>query len=306
MRLNHFILFTALILTSCGSKPYLREEAANRLASPVWMIERDINTGPFDLRAFERMHERRAPATVYIEGDGFAKADSNVKNPTPRNPVALHLATRDLSDNVAYIARPCQYTSLSEKARACNPSYWREKRFAPEVVQAYNTALDDIRRRYDIEGFNLVGFDGGAAIAVLLAAQRGDVLTLRTVAGNLDTATYASLHQLPHLQGANPVSVASRLSNMPQSHFIGGQDMIIPKALVENYMREAGNGPCLRVRTIPQAGHEDGWVSQWPELLKDMPRCMSLYTYDDTPLERPADTYRPPAFPVSRERPEKP
>lgn len=53
------------------------------------------------------------------------------------------------------------------------------------VFTAYNEALDEIKKRYDITEFNLIGHDGGANIAAVLASTRKDVVSLRTVAGNL-------------------------------------------------------------------------------------------------------------------------
>jgi len=98
----------SLSLVACGTQTHLRQETANRIAVPAFMIERNIPTGNFDLNVWERMHRRGQPMTVYVEGD-------STSNPTPANPVALHLASRDLAKNVAYIARPCQFIKFPEK-----------------------------------------------------------------------------------------------------------------------------------------------------------------------------------------------
>src|SRR5262245_60050521 len=106
------------ILSACEgiTKPYLREDTADRLGHAAWMIERDVPAGLFTMTVHERMHERNAPGTIYIEGDGELTNDFHMdsKNPTPRNPVSLHLATRDKSENLAWIARPCQYNGIEE------------------------------------------------------------------------------------------------------------------------------------------------------------------------------------------------
>jgi pimeloyl-ACP methyl ester carboxylesterase len=253
-------------------KPYLREDVADRLAHPVWMVERQIPAGLFSLTAYERMHEANAPATIYIEGDGELTTDfrMNSKDPTPRNPVSLHLATKDKADNVAWIARPCQYYGIE----SCDAAYWGNERFAPEVVTAYSLALDEIKKRYDIQGFNLVGFDGGAAIATILAAQRDDVLTLRTVAGTLDTTLYASEHKIPALSGSlNPLDFAPKLANIPQTHYIGGQDKVISPALLHSYLQAVGPSNCVQYHFIQEAEHDQGWVEKWPGFLTDVPTC---------------------------------
>ncbi|MGB4057059.1 MAG: hypothetical protein WBK77_03130, partial [Alphaproteobacteria bacterium] len=268
-------------------KPYFREEVTDRLAHPVWMVEREIPAGMFGLTAYERMHEHNAPATIYIEGDGLLTADFRMesKNPTPRNPVSLHLATKDKSENLAWIARPCQYYGIE----GCDPAFWGQKRFSPEVLNGYNLALDEMKKRYDIKGFHLVGFDGGGAIAALLAAERNDILSLRTVAATLDTNIYASENKIAPLTGSlNPVDVASKLTGLPQTHYIGGQDKIISPAALHSYLQALGPSNCVQYRFIQEAEHEQGWVEKWPELLAALPTCTGpVEEIDFQPMPEP-------------------
>jgi hypothetical protein len=286
-------------LTACErmSKPYLRDEVADRLAHPVWMVEREIPAGPFALTAYERMHERHAPATIYIEGDGELTSDFRMdsKNPTPRNPVSLHLATKDKSENVAWIARPCQYYGIAN----CGEAYWGNERFSPEVLSSYNHALDEIKKRWDIDGFHLVGFDGGGAVATILAAQRGDVLSLRTVAGTLNTNLYASENKIAPLAGSlNPIDFAPELADVPQTHYIGGQDKVISPALLHSYLQAVGDSNCVQYRFIQEAEHDQGWVEKWPEFLADKPRC-------EGPVEPVEFVPEPEPFVIQPETPDK-
>ena len=155
-----------VFLTACGtSSIIMRHEIADRLSAPVWMTKRQIPVEPFSLTVYERMHERFAPANVYIEGDGLAWVSKKQisLNPTPKNPVALHLATKDKANNVVYLARPCQYSGLINKDTPCDSAYWTNKRFAPEVLKAYDAALNEIKHRYNIEGFHITGFSGGGS-----------------------------------------------------------------------------------------------------------------------------------------------
>ena len=142
-------LFSFFILAACGLQTDLKQQAAKHIARPAFMVERSIPTGSFGLNAWERMHQRHAPATIYIEGDsdGIHIQPAQVQNPrfepnvrgffgedaTRMNPVGLHLASRDLSENLAYIARPCQSVKFPEK-NGCAPRYWKEDRFAPEIL----------------------------------------------------------------------------------------------------------------------------------------------------------------------------
>jgi dienelactone hydrolase len=267
----------ALGLAACETSPLtMRQEVATRLASPAWMIKRQIPAGLFALTAYERMHTRFAPADVYIEGDGTAWLSKKrmSRNPTPKNPVALHLATRDKADNVAYLARPCQYSGMLDPEANCGEEYWTGKRYSPEVLAAYNAALDEMKMRYDISSFNLVGFSGGGTIAALLAAQRDDILSIRTVAGNLDHKAHSAYHEVSSLEGSlNPPEFAAKLATMPQYHFIGGQDEVVPPAVLHSYLQSLGPTSCVNYKFIQEAEHEEGWVDKWPELLALQPAC---------------------------------
>ncbi|MCB9983467.1 MAG: hypothetical protein H6861_07340 [Rhodospirillales bacterium] len=274
---------STLSLNACGPHEPFREQVAARLASPVWMIKRPVETGPFILTAFERMHERGRPAALYIEGAGEAD-ETMIKgkmfNPTPRNPVALHLASMDKADNVAYLARPCQYTGLRDAESACDESYWGDAQFNAETVASYHNVLDNIKARYGVTEFNIVGYNSGATLAAMLAGQRKDIKSLRTVAGRFDMAA---------LSGALPA-----LRGMPQHHFIGGQDELAPPAELENYLQALGDTPCVDYTLIQEAEHEKGWVNKWPELLKNkVPECSLPPAPEFIPIEKPEPIYVP-------------
>jgi dienelactone hydrolase len=305
---KHALALSLLLLagTQLGGcdKPVLSEEVADRIASPAWMVERTVPAGPFALNAFERMHTRHAPANVYIEGDGKAWVSRKQVSldPTPVNPMALHLASKDAAENVVYLARPCQFTKLQDKDKPCDPVYWTSRRFSEEVLDAYNAALDEIKQRYDIESFNLVGFSGGAAIAAILAAQRDDVLTVRTVAGNLDHKAHSAIQDVSFLQGSlNPPDFAGRLRTIPQIHFIGGQDQVVPPAILQSYLQAVGPSNCVQYKLIQEADHEVGWVDKWPELLAIKPACAG--PVQQTVIELPPEPEVHYTTPESLEKP---
>lgn len=248
---------------------------ADRIARPAFMAERVIQAGPFNLTAWERMHKHNVAANIYIEGDGLAwiSPERVSLNPTPKNPVALHMAAFDKAANVGWLARPCQYTGLASGA-PCPVKYWTDARFAPEVIAAYHDALDNIKAMYDITGFNLIGYSGGGGIAALVAAERDDVLSLRTAAGNLDTKTFTSYHQVsPMSNSLNPVTVAEELADIPQHHFIGGNDDIIPPAIFHSWSQSSGETDCVKHTIITENEHTKGWAEKWPELLKMNVAC---------------------------------
>ena len=299
-------LTIGLFVSACGGSTIeMRQEIAQRIAAPSWMVKRQIPAGAFALTVYERMHERFAPANIYIEGDGLAWLSRTRKSfdPTPKNPVALHLAPRDKADNLVYLARPCQYSGRLDGA-ICDDAYWGQKRFAPEVIESYMAALDEIKKRYDIQGFNLVGYSGGAAVAALLAAERDDILSLRTVAGNLDHQAHSAYHDVSVLQDSlNPVDYTAHLALLPQYHFTGAHDTVVPSTIVQGYMNALPEGHCAKHEVVSDVDHETGWVDQWPDLLAKRPVCDGL-SYETIELP-PFEPYEAPVR-VQRPKPEKP
>ncbi|MBL8639067.1 MAG: alpha/beta hydrolase [Alphaproteobacteria bacterium] len=303
-----------LLLSSCARYPVMEDDTVKRTAMPVFMLERKVPTELFLLEARERVYDRHAPATVYIEGDGVPYIDEKhvSDDPTPADPVALRLAAQDGDSNVIWLARPCQYFKewrgysagdktggqANDKAgkKACPKAYWTDRKFAPEVIESYNMALDNIKAYYGIPVFNLVGYDGGAVIAMALAAQRQDIKSLRTVAGNLAPDVTAQIHnyQFNGQNSVNPRDYADRLETMPQRHFIGRLDRVTPPVVYNSYAQNVQDGKCLNATLVDNADHQLGWVEQW-KTLKTLPTdCQAPAVpvkFDPTPLD--GDKYKP-------------
>ena len=266
---------TAALLSGCvaGDMKPMREDAAKRAAGPVFMLPRDIAASPFMLQAYERVYQKDAPVTLYIEGDGnaYATPDLASSDPTPVDPVGMRLAARDGGKNVIWLGRPCQYNDGWQNGKDCPAAYWTNKRFAPDVIKSYMSALNNIKRYHDVTGFNIVGYDGGAAIATILAGKRDDILSLRTVAGDLDHRVMSQLHNVTFLDGSlNPVDFAAQVAHLPQRHFIGKLDRITPPAVFNSFVQNAGDASCMNVTLVDDADHSLGWVEKWT-VLKDMP-----------------------------------
>jgi hypothetical protein len=293
-------LLSTFLLMGCGVQTDIEQQTANHIGRPAFMVERYIDAGNFHLKAWERMHQRGQPATIYIEGDGFVqKTNKNPgTTPTPHNPVALHLASRDRAQNVGYISRPCQFIK-NPTERGCAAKYWQKDRFAPEVIGAYENALNDIAARFDVNGFHLVGYDGGANIAAVLAASRRDVLSLRSVAGNLnpDFGLEKIGEEYLNPNAMLAVDFGTALSNVPQHHFIGAADRIILPGVYHSYRQMLGLSDCVHYSMVPDADHTYGWVDKWPELLAITPQCAKVHT-DLPPLPRidPENLYKEPRF----------
>lgn len=276
MGLRMLIALVALFaLAACGGVETRRGQA-DRLAASAGLHKATVPTDPFLITVYARFGQPGAPLTVYFEGDGLAWISRTrpSPDPTPTDPLALRLAARDPAPNVVYIARPCQYTS-HDADPACRVAYWTKRRFAPEVIASMNQVVDVMRRRAASPSLRLVGYSGGGSVALLVAARRTDVVDIRTIAGNLDTDAFVAYHEVSRMDGSlNPVSVAARLSAIPQLHLVGGADAIVPPRLADGYRRASGASACLRFVEIPDATHDRHWPRAWRRWRDaPMPRC---------------------------------
>lgn len=280
-------LLSIIILGACGVQTDLKQQTANHIARPAFMVERTIEAGPFGIQAWERMHKRNDVATVYIEGDKEGLANKEFKDKgfwgldaTRENPVGLHLASRDNAKNLAYLSRPCQNVKFPEK-KGCDPKYWQAERYAPEVIESYNLALNDIAKRWNITKFHLVGYDGGANIAGVLAATRSDILSFRSVAGDLNPRFNDGVDVEPVAANAVlAIDYGSALANVPQHHFIGAADSIVTPGTYHSYRQALGLSECIHYSLVQDADHTRGWVEKWPQLVTVQPQCAVVFDND--------------------------
>lgn len=263
-----------LSVTSSGcSDLQSRVESAEQIARQAGLTPKVIEGGAFRLMSYSRLRDPQAAVHIYIEGDGFAWVTRTQRSadPTPYNPVALKLAAEDSSANVVYLARPCQYLGVESEPR-CTQESWSGARFSEQVIAATNRALDRlVGKQQKIE---LIGYSGGAAVALLVAARRSDVTSVRTVAGMLDHEMFSRIHQVSPLSGSlNPRDVATQLAALPQRHYLGSEDEVITTAMARDYLDALGDSRCTTLITIEGASHATGWEQRWSGLLAQQPAC---------------------------------
>lgn len=200
---------------------------------------------------------------VYLEGDGHAWATARQPSldPSPKNLLMARLAFSDPTPSL-YLARPCQFVS----ATACKPMMWTDRRFSPEVLNSLDQALGQIKQRLGNQDFELVGYSGGAALALLLASRRDDVAQVQTLAGNLSPRQWVELQQLSPLKGSlEPLDEHTRVAQIPQRHIVGNADRVVPPVLLERYQQALGHPRCLQAVIVPGATHTDGLEQAWRE-----------------------------------------
>lgn len=267
-----YTLLTALFLSGCSPVPTLEERktTALQLFHDKTVVQKDIKTSSFTLFSIQKTSDtcKDKSMHIYIEGDGLAWVTRSriSDDPTPLNPVALSLMTRDESNCKVYIARPCQYI----KENGCDNKYWTSHRFNTKIIQSFDEALDNLKQSYKNSSFTLVGYSGGGAIATLLASKREDVATLITVAGNIDTDTWVKKHGISPLDGSlNPANFAATLQNTPQYHLIGENDTIIPKEIFLSYQSKFQHKENLH-HSLHKATHSSGWDEIYSQFLKGL------------------------------------
>jgi predicted esterase len=250
---------------------------AEQLAQSAGLQKSAINTGGFVLTAYSRLEDLDQPVNVYIEGDGLAWLSRHQlsADPTPHEAIGLGLAVEDPAKNVVYLARPCQFNNFD--LTPCDSAYWSNKRFSQEVIEAMSFELSAYMRKMHNRKINLIGYSGGAAVAALLAARRNDVVSLRTVAGNLDHNFVNHYHEVDATpESLNAIDIAEKIKALPQLHFVGISDEVIPKQVALRFIArqqsQSSTAPCTGIIMVA-AGHQENWLQQWPELLRQPLPC---------------------------------
>ena len=245
-------------MLGCQTAPVSRNRTflAQDIAASAGFTREYIKAGDFTLLTYRRFEKRSDIIDIYIEGDGRPAAH----DPTPLDPLALRLAVLDPADNVAYIARPGQYplSSILE----CDPKYWSTYRFAPEVIDSINKAIDLEKQVAHARHVKIIGYSGGGAIAVLAASKRDDVMSIRTVASPLKSSLLGSL---------DPKDAAMDIAQIPQRHFVGSRDRVVPQSIVWSFVQQEGEETANRVTIVKGVSHTDGWVERWKYLLSLSP-----------------------------------
>lgn len=268
-RLAGLGLLSAGLLAACAAIPPASErvEQAEALAATRGWTSVPLDTDTFTLLAFQP--ERMAASerlTVYIEGDGFAWITGSrpSTNPTPINPMGLKLSLAHPGGHAAYLARPCQFVNSPD----CQTRYWTSHRFAPEIIDASDQALTQLKQHFGAQRLVLVGYSGGGAVAALLAARRDDVERLVTVAGNLDHRAWSELHHVSPLSGSlNAADQIGELTHIPQTHYVGERDAVVPPAIATRFADAFPSGRQPEVVVIPGYDHRCCWQEQWPALI---------------------------------------
>ena len=274
---------SSILLSSCTSLKKTDISEITRRAEMTQFMERG---GPFLLTGWQKpnAHNNKVFNTlrVYIEGDGRARITRYIvsTDPTPFRAVGLEMAAADPAPNVVYLARPCQFTNSPYNTACEDRKWWTTHRYDDTTLEAYMEILDRWQKQDpDTQtSYELVGFSGGGAIAMQLASLRDDIKNVRTVAGNINPHATNLYHRVdPMHETYDPWRAPNVLAKIPQIHFVGGQDDVIPSRLTNQvlakYHKTRTGMRCTRVKVLATASHLEGWGANWRSLVGRSPSC---------------------------------
>lgn len=254
------------LLQACG------DPSVDQVSSQAAMHKQYIQTTKFKLATWQRSSQAHDSVNIYIEGDGRVRRTHRTiaRDPTPHSTTMLQMAALDPAPQVVYLARPCQF-SPDDLQTVCDSKYWTSARYSHEIVQSINEAISKIKQQTNAQSINLIGYSGGGTIAVLIAAKRNDIASIRTIAGNLDLQAMDQYHQtLPLTESLDPIAVAKQVQHIPQLHFVGAKDRIVPPHIATNF-RNAANLKPEQIIIVDSVDHKHGWVENWLKLLEYVP-----------------------------------
>ena len=212
--------------------------------APSDFIYAPVVAGKYTLATYQRLSDTTSPIHIYIEGDGnsFNARGVPTSDPTPNGTLVRDMATRDVSPNVVYLARPCQYIMLP----TCTRSDWTDGRFSPDVIDSMTVAIKTLAQKRPIV---LIGYSGGAMVSGIIINQNPDMNVTHwiTVAGVLDHSDWTTYF------GDKPLSKSlnmTTLPRVPQTHYIVYGDRVVPNHLSRRWVGVE------KMTEIPNATHD--------------------------------------------------
>lgn len=254
------LLFLFALVSSCATyNPEL--ELTGKLSKFKKVL---VQGDDFLITTYQKITDSKKPYIFYIEGDGRVALNRHrlSDNPTPRQKMFIELAALDKRPNIVYVARPCQYTPMELNPK-CNSDYWSSKRMSNDSVESLNKVINKVNNG---QKFSLIGFSGGGAVAVLIAARNNNVRDIITLAGNLDHKSFTKFHRSnPITDSLNPIEYTDSVKSIPQIHISGGKDTRVPAFIAAKFVDKI-NSPCATHKIYKKASHNSGWDKIWHEV----------------------------------------
>ena len=181
------------VLTSCNTR--VSQSISSNENLPQSLKVKYINGGEFEIYSAQSQNVRKSCSYFHLEGDGFAwkSRTSFLMIQHQKNAVATKLAIKENKPDTIYL---CKTLSIWRETlrKKCSQIYWSSHRYSPEIIESVSRAITILKNNNN-KTIRLIGFSGGGAIAVLVAARRDDVGAIYTVAGNLNSKLIMERHK---------------------------------------------------------------------------------------------------------------
>ncbi len=233
-----------LFLTACTTAPKMEKFTYQ----PVKTKNITLATWRKNVKPFQKLR-------IYIDGNAYTTGFIH-KRPKMYADVAMQLALKDSFPSIAYLGRPCYFIEQS----VCKPVIWEEGKYAPEIIEEMKDVIQGWQKKYNLKEVEFVGYDGGAAIALTLATRLRNIKVTRviTIAGILDTKTDAMYRDEDiFTDSVNPANETYLLSRIPQVHYVGGKDKVVPIIFTQNFVKKLPNPISVQIKRLSNADHEN-------------------------------------------------
>ena len=239
---------------------------------PAWQqlaIEGNFESRWLDAGRFRHLvlwnHASGPHLRIYVEGDGtpWLRGTRVSVDPTPSNPVLLRLM-HDATHAAVYLGRPCYFGSATDKG--CDERWWTFDRYSRIVVASMCAAANRVSRELGAETVQLIGYSGGGAIVVRMSECTDRLVSLSTIAGNLDPWAWSEHHGYsPLVNLLPPGPAASQHSDVIESHWQCSNDHDVPPSTTDTYF--ATRGRAIR-HIVDACSHSKGWQRYWSHIIE--------------------------------------
>ena len=261
IRISHRLLCACFLLqlTACALRPDWQQLAADGNLESRW-----IDAGQF--RHLVLWNEHRGDhLRIYVDGDGtpWIRNTRVAVDPTPANPVLLRLM-HDAAHPAVYLGRPCYFGTSTDQE--CEQRWWTFDRYGQVVVDSMCKAANRISAELGADTVGLIGYSGGGAIVVGMSACTARLVSVTTIAGNLDPQAWAEHHRYSALHDLAPLSqVATAQNRVHEAHWQCRGDLNIPPSVTDEYFVDRAGA--IR-HIIDSCTHSTGWEQQWPLIIE--------------------------------------
>ena len=234
-----YLSFISFILCSCASL---------QTNPPKDFSYVEIKTDDYVLATWQKIKDENSLVKIYVEGDGHAYNSKGypTKDPTPKSHFLRDIAFNDTSENVVYLARPCQYIKSDEYDNVD----WTTGRYSYKIL---NNMAQAIKKIAGDKNVILIGYSGGALLCGLIINHYQEELKIIrwiTIAGLLNHTRWTKYFGYIPLKYSLDLDT---IPNIPQTHYVGEKDTIIPCWLTLQCVDERN---CV---VIENAAHDKGF-----------------------------------------------